>query len=245
MAPGDFSEAKVGITHIATNADYVELYRNESFVKAFYPNRSKYPYMEHPPIEVDDYIGASFEEKHFNPRDAERIKEALSYVALHGLNKLPFKHKFRIGLVMLRHKMKYEDLVDLWNKYVATWGNKLTVFAFKAYKDGKLMASKMFGQSTEFTLQVNPSKVLLVNEATYDVSRVEITLRDQYQTVCTYSSLPLSLKTTGPIQVIGPTTLPLYGGRIAVYVRSLKGRGKATLSIGSDVYNAQVDFIVK
>ncbi|NCA95554.1 MAG: glycoside hydrolase family 2 protein [Methanomicrobia archaeon] len=245
LAPGDFSEAIVGITHVATNADYIELYRNDTFVKAFYPNRSKYRYMKHPIIEVDDYIGASFSEAKFKTRDAERIKDALSYVALNGLNKLPFKHKFRIGLVMLKHHMSYDDLVELWNKYVATWGNKLTVFKFNAFKDGKLMASKMFGQSTEFTLVAKANKTTLLNEDTYDVARVEIALFDQYQTLCSYASLPLTFKTKGPIQVLGPSIVPLYGGRISVYVRSLKGQGKATLEILSDENKAKVDFEVK
>lgn len=245
FTPGDFNEAIVGVTHVATNADYIELYRNDAFVKAFYPNRSKYPNMNHPIIEVDDYIGASFSEAKFNTRDGERIKDALSYVALHGLNKLPFKHKLRLGLVMFKHKMAYEDLVELWNKYVAVWGNKLMVFTFKAYKDGKLVASKMFGQSTEFTLKTTASKTILIDDTTYDVARVEIALMDQYQTVCSYSSLPLTFKTKGPIQVIGPTVVPLYGGRMSVYIRSTLGKGKATLDIITDDYQAKVDFVVK
>ena len=245
LTPGDFSEAIVGVTHIATNADYIELYRNDVFVKAFYPNRAKYRYMPHPIIEVDDYIGASFSETQFKTRDAERIKDALSYVALHGLNKLPFKHKIRVGLVMFKHKMSYDDLVDLWNKYVGMWGNKLMVFKFKAYKDGKLMASKMFGQSTEFSLKAKVNKNALFNDSTYDVARVEIGLYDQYETLCNYSDLPLTLKAKGPIQVIGPSVVPLYGGRVSVYVRSLKGRGKATLEIEGGEYQSKVEFIVK
>jgi beta-galactosidase len=245
LTPGDFSEAIVGVTHIATNADYVELYRNDTFVKAFYPNRAKYRYMPHPIIEIDDYIGASFSEERFKSKDAGRIKDALSYVALNGLNKLPFKHKLRVGLVMFKHKMSYDDLVELWNKYVGTWGNKLTVFQFKAYKDGKLMASKMFGQSTEFSLSSKANKSILTNDETYDVARVEIALFDQYKTLCNYASLPLTFKCQGPIAVLGPTTVPLYGGRMSVYVRSLKGKGKATLHIQSDDYQSKVEFEVK
>ncbi|MFA5762399.1 MAG: glycoside hydrolase family 2 TIM barrel-domain containing protein [Bacilli bacterium] len=245
LTPGDFSEAIIGITHVATNADYIELYRNDVFVKAFYPNRAKYRYMPHPIIEVDDYIGASFSEAQFKTRDAERIKDALAYVALNGLNKLPFKHKLRVGLVMFKHKMSYDDLVELWNKYVGMWGNKLMVFKFKAYKDGKFIASKMFGQSTDFTLKAKTNKHILVNDATYDVARVEIALYDQYETNCNYSTLPLTFTTKGPIQVLGPAVVPLYGGKISVYVRSLRGKGKALLEIDGNEYNAKVDFEVK
>ncbi|MFA5421914.1 MAG: glycoside hydrolase family 2 TIM barrel-domain containing protein [Bacilli bacterium] len=245
LVPGDFNEAIVGVTHIATNADYVELYRNDTFVKAFYPNRAKYRYMPHPIIEVDDYIGASFSEERFKGKDANRIKDALAYVALNGLNKLPFRHKFRLGLVMFKHRMTYEDLVELWNKYVATWGNKLTVFKFKAYKGGQLMATKMFGQSTEFTLKAQPNKVILHNDASYDVARVEVALYDQYGTLCNYSALPLSLKCKGPIQVIGPHSVPLYGGQMSIYARSVKGKGKALLEISADAYNAKVEFEVQ
>jgi len=245
MAPGDFSEAIIGVTHIATNADYVELYRNDAYVATFYPNRLKYPHMKHPLVEIDDYIGASFQEARFKAKDASRIKDALAYVALHGLNKLPFKHKVRVGLVMLRHKMKYEDLVDLWNKYVASWGNKLTVFQFKAYRGGALVATKMMGQSTEFVLKAKASKDILHNAETYDVARIEISLVDQYDTICAYSSLPLTLKAKGPIRVIGPSIVPLYAGRISVYVRSLEGKGKAALEISSDVNGAKIEFEVR
>ncbi|NLB40567.1 MAG: hypothetical protein GX812_04340, partial [Erysipelotrichaceae bacterium] len=221
------------------------LYRNDVFVKAFYPNRAKYRHMPHPPIEVDDYIGASFSEAKFNSRDAERIKDALAYVALHGLNKLPFKHKIRVGLVMFKHRMSYDELVDLWNKYVGMWGAKLMVFKFKAYKDGKLVASKMFGQSTEFSLKARANKNVLLNADTYDVARVEIGLFDQYETLCNYSTLPLFIKTRGPIQIIGPSIITLNGGRISVYVRSLKQRGKAALEISGEEYGAKVEFEVK
>ncbi|HOH68505.1 MAG TPA: hypothetical protein PLX93_04240, partial [Bacilli bacterium] len=102
-----------------------------------------------------------------------------------------------------------------------------------------------FGQSTEFSLKARANKNVLLNADTYDVARVEIGLFDQYETPCNYSTLPLFIKTRGPIQIIGPSIITLNGGRISVYVRSLKQRGKAALEISGEEYGAKVEFEVK
>lgn len=242
--PGDYDEAILGKTYVATNADYLELYRNDTFIKTFYPNREDFPYLKHPPIIIDDYIGASFNEAKFKEKDASKIKEALNYVSLNGLNKLPFKHKFRIGLLMLKHKMKYDDLVNLWNKYVSIWGSKLTVFNIKAYKNNKLVKSKMYGPSTEANLIVQANKVKLFNHETYDVSRVYLKLVDEYENICTYKSEVLEVKVDGLIDVLGPKTLPFHAGQLSLYVRSLKGVGHGTLTLKAGEHLSIIKFEV-
>lgn len=243
--PGDFDEAILGKTYVATNADYIELYKNEEFVQRFYPNFKMYPHLKHPPILIDDYIGEIFKEEQFRKIHQKKIKEALSYVSLYGLNNLPFKYQIRIGLLMLRYKMNFNDLFLLWNKYVSLWGDKLTLYTIKAYKDDKFIKEKTFGPSTKTNLKVNLTKETLLNEETYDVSRLSIKLVDEYDSICTYAHDVVSIEVSGLIDVIGPKTLPLHAGQVSIYIRSLLGKGKGTLKVKVRNHEKTFDFIIK
>jgi beta-galactosidase len=52
----------------------------------------------------------------------------------------------------------------------------------------------------------------------------------------------IRIKTTGPIELIGPNTLSLIGGSIGFYVKTIQEKGLATITISS---NNSEDKIVK
>ena len=48
---------------------------------------------------------------------------------------------------MLKYKASYDDLVDLFNRYVATWGGEARTFTFKGYKNGECVIQKELGEN--------------------------------------------------------------------------------------------------
>ena len=97
MKPGDVPEAIFNDIYIATNCDYVEVYKNNEFVTKLLPKQDKFKYMKHPPILLDDIVGETFNETKFPKRIHLKIARMFSYAAMHGFNHLPLKSPvFRI-----------------------------------------------------------------------------------------------------------------------------------------------------
>ena len=47
MKPGDVPEAIFNDIYVATNCDYIDLYKDNEFVKRFYPKNNQYKYLKH------------------------------------------------------------------------------------------------------------------------------------------------------------------------------------------------------
>lgn len=245
MKPGEFAESVYDEIYVASNADYISLYKNDSFVGNYYPNNKKYKHMRHPLIQIDDIIGDSFDDARFKKKDRKIIAKLLSKVAFKGMIKLTIFDKLKLGLQLIKYKLKYSDLVDLYNKHVANWGGMAKTYTFKAIKDDKVIKEVTLGPSLSFDLDVKASKTTLVNENTYDVSRVSIRFVDQYNNLMNYANKVIKLSTSGPISLLCEDTLTLLGGQLSVYIRSENNNGKAKLEIVCEDIIKEIEFDVK
>ena len=245
MKPGDVKEAIFSDIYVATNCDYVELYKNGELVNKFYPNHNKFKYLKHPPILIDDIVGHTFNEERFPRKIHMKIAKMFSFAAMHGFNKLPLRMSLYLGYCMLRYKMKYSDLVYYWNKYVGAWGGKAMTYTFKGYKDEALVKTSEVGPSNSFDLEVIPSKVTLKNEDTYDTLSIRVKHIDEHKNVLPYSSRIVDIKISGPIELVGPTQQCLLGGQLTIYVKSKNENGPASISLTVDNITKKIDLEVK
>ncbi len=245
MKPGDLPEGIFSDVYLATNCDYVDLYKDEQFVKRFRPNNNQFKYLKHPPILVDEIVGETFKEEKFPKKTWLKIASMFSYAAMHGFNHMPLKNKLYLGYMMMRYKMPYSELVYYWNKYIGAWGGKAKIYTFKGYKDNKLVATREVGPSTKFDLEVSTNKNELINEDTYDTLRVRIKHVDEHHNLLEYSHRIVRLSTTGPIEIIGPSEQVLLGGQLGVYVKSTSKTGEAKLTISVDNLVKEINITVK
>ena len=230
IKPGDLAEAIYGDIYVATNCDYVALYKNDEFVANFYPNKKEFKYVKHPLILIDDLVGKTFHEERFKPKHWARMGKTFSYYAIHGFTKMKLKDSLFLARMMLAYHMKYEDLVYYWNKHVASWGGIAKKWTFKGYKGDKEVIVKEVGPSKAFDLKVETNRDYLEEKDTYDVLRIKLSHVDEYDSLMYYSQRVISIKTEGPIELIGPENQTLLGGQLSVYIRSKgKGQGKVTL----------------
>lgn len=81
-------------------------------------------------------------------------------------------------------------------------------------------------------------------DGSYETTRVSIRLVDQFKNLAIYSTELLNLKTTGPLEIIGPSTINLIAGQISVYVKA-KQKGKGALVISSKNEEIRVNITVK
>ena len=244
IKPGDLAEAIYGDIYVATNCDYVALYKNDEFVANFYPNKKEYKYVKHPLILIDDLVGKTFQEERFKPKHWARMGKTFSYYAIHGFTKMKLKDSLFLAKMMLQYHMKYDDLVYYWNKHVASWGGIAKKWTFKGYKDGKEVVMKEIGPSKVFDLKVETSRNCLEPKETYDVLRVKLSHVDEYGSLMHYSQRVVKITTNGPIELIGPEYQSLLGGQLSVYIRS-KTKGKAKVSFQMDNIVKEIDLEIK
>jgi beta-galactosidase len=245
--PGDYDEALLKPLYVFTNCDYVEMYRNGSFIEVFKPDRKDFPHLPHPPIVIDDFIGALFEKEGYSKKDSVILREALNLVGQNGLAHIKKSQFLKYIPCILRNHMNMEKMLSLYYKYMSGWGEKAIVYNFKGYRDGKKVCEKSYGPSTSFSYRFETYSQSLLNDSTYDVSRVSIKLVDEWGSQIHYANNVISFETKGPIKVIGPTTVALSGGDISVYVRSLavSRPSEARLIIKTDKGDYPIDFNVQ
>lgn len=232
IKPGDIAEAIYGDIYVATNCDYVALYKNDEFVANFYPNKKEYKYIKHPLILIDNLVGETFQEERFQKKHWARMGRTFSYYAIHGMHKMKLGDSLFLARMMLKYHMKYSDLVYYWNKHVASWGGIAKKWTFKGYKDGEMVKQVEIGPSKAFDLSVSLSRDYLEEKETYDVLRIKLAHVDEYGSVMPYSSRIVNIKTEGPISLIGEENQAMLGGQLSLYIKSNgKGQGKVTLKM--------------
>ena len=245
MKPGDVPEAIFNDIYLATNCDYVKLYKNDEFVAKFYPKNDQFKYLKHPPILVDEIVGATFNEDKFPKNTHLKIAHMFSYAAMHGFNHMPLKNTLYLAYMMVRYKVSYTDLVGYWNKYVGAWGGKAKTYKFKGYINNQVVKEVEVGPSTTFDLKVTPHKKELINGDTYDTLRIKVEHVDEHNNLMQYSQRILHIETEGPIELIGPEYQTLLGGQLSIYVKSKGEKGVGKVKITSDEFHKELQINVK
>ena len=245
MKPGDVPEAIFNDIYIATNCDYVEVFKNNEFVTRLEPKHDRFKYLKHPPILLDDIVGETFNEEKFPQKMHLKIARMFSYAAMHGFNHLPLKMKLYLGWTMFRYKVSYTDLVGYWNKYVGSWGGMAKTYKFVGYKDKKAVKELELGPSNEFDLEVIPNKLVLENKDTYDTLKITLRHLDSHKSLMQYSQRIVEVETSGPIELAGPNKQTLIGGQLTLYVNSMNKPGDASVKIKMDEIVKKIDIKVK
>lgn len=245
LRPGDYQEATYQDIYINTNCDYVLLYKNEELVGSFVPDKKHYKYMKHPPIYIDDIMGQTFNDDRFNEKERKNIAKIFSYAGIYGFGHLPLNYKLKMSMIALKHHLNWDQIMEIWNKHISSWGGKALSFTFKGIKNNKSVIEKSVYPSLSFHYEVNtPRKELIIGD-TYDVLPIQVRFLDQNNTLMNYASRVIEVSTSGPIEIIGGNTHSLLNGQITLYVRSSDIKGKAKVTIKTDLGNIEVPLTVK
>ena len=232
MDIGEHPGCNRGKTWIYTNADSVRMYKNDRFIKEYRREDSPYRNLAHGPLLLDDFIGDAIEKgEDFKPRQAAMVKEILNLTARHGLSHLPRKvYLMALRLVLFYH-MKPQQAVTLYNRYVGDWGGASTAYRFEAYRDGKVVKELVKEPMHKVQLSVSASSVNLTEGKTYDAASVRILAVDENGNVLSFFQEPVTFRTEGNIELIGPQTVCLAGGMGGTYVKTCGGAGEGVLHI--------------
>ena len=230
MDIGDYPAGNIGEIYLFTNADEVQLYKNNNYVNTFTPKPSKG--LKHPPILVDDLVGELLESQEGFTGGKERIiRECLSAAQKYGLANLPLGAKIKLAWCMLRYKMSFEEGVALYGKYIGNWGGESTVWRFDAVKDGKVVRSVSKCPGSRLHIEARPSATMLTEGDTYDTAAVRIRILDEYNNTACYAQIPVMIEAEGPIELLGPSAVTAEGGMCGCYIRTAGRSGMGRLRI--------------
>ena len=247
MDIGDYPAGQTGEIYVFTNAEEVDLYKNDQYVTTFYPDPLRYRGLPHPPIAVDDTVGELLESQEgFSPQKADMIRKCLLSAKKHGLANLSAADKMLLARTMVRYHMTMEDNVRLYGKYIENWGGEATRWRFDGKKDGKVVSSITRCPGSRLSLEVKVSSRTLCEGDTYDMAAVRIRILDEYGNPAVYAQVPLRFMLSGEASLVGPEIVTAEGGMCGTYVKTMGKAGKAKLLIKADhIPEASVDFEIR
>ena len=233
MDIGDYPAGQLGSVYVFTNAETVELYKNDQYVTTLSPDASSA--LPHPPMCVSDTIGCLLQtQEGFDEKKAAVLRKCLLSAGKYGLAGMPLGDKLQMGLAMLRYHMTFDDGVALYGKYVSNWGGEATRWRFEAKRGGKTVASVTRAPGSCLHLEVRPSHTALCEGASYDMASVRIRVLDEYGNPAPYAQLPVRFTLTGAAALACPETVCAEGGMCGAYVRTTGRNGTAQLIIETD-----------
>ena len=232
MDIGDYPGGITGDIWVFTNADEVELYKNDQFVAAFSPKL--WDGLKHGPILIDDLIGCMLETvEHFPHAKAEELKKSFAAIRKYGIGDLPISEKLRIAKSMLQYHLSYADCYELYGKYVANWGGESTKWRFIAKKDGMEILSTERCPSDKLHLDASVSSNCLKEGKSYDMAAVRVRILDENNNIASYCQIPVNFALTGSAELAGPACSCAEGGMTGCYIKTTGTAGKAILTIST------------
>ena len=230
MDIGDSPAGQLGTVYVFTNAERVDLYKNDAFVTTLH--KSAWTALPHPPLAVDDTIGELLEtQEYFDKSKAAALRDCLLAAGRYGLPGLPLRYKLKLAWCMVRYKMSFDDGVKLYGKYVGNWGGAATRWRFDAKNGDTVVKSVTLCPSRKLHLEVTPSATTLREGDTYDMAAVRVRILDENGSPAVYAQLPLQFTVNGAAALVGPAVATAEGGMGGTYIRTIGQTGTASLSV--------------
>ena len=239
MDIGEYPSGYIDRIYVFTNCDSVKLYKNNEYVKEFYPSE-KYSHMKHPPIQIDDTIGCLLETKEgYDSSVSKDIKTILNAIAKYGQAALPIIVLLKCAKLMAFKHFTYEKGVELYGKYIASWGNQTTSWKFEGIKNGKVVKTVIKEPFETMKMKVNVSSQELIEKDTYEMAIVSVSLTDQNDQVLPYVNRVLNVKTSEEVEIIGSSSISFVGGYASFMIQSKK-KGTAQIKLEVDGIASQI-----
>ena len=233
MDIGEHPAGVLGTIAVFTNADRVDVYRNDLPAGSF-PPAADYDGLVHPPVLIEDTVSGLLQQQEgMDRRTAVMVRDVLLGAAQFG-SALPLSVLLKAGYLMACKGFTREEGLRLYNRYVASWGGQVVHWRFDAVKDGNVTASTVCCPGEKLILQVQADTHHLVDGPSWDMASVRIRAVNEFGAVRNWCSRSLCFHTEGAVELIGPAAIPLTGGMAGCYLRTRGTAGEGRLTIAMD-----------
>ncbi len=242
FAKGERDAARVLPVYVFTNCDAVDLYRGGAFVARFFPDRTHFANLPHPPVVIDDLIGERIAAEGWSQKDATVFRRLAGRAMAVGASRLTAVEKLRMGLFMLKHRLAKQDLEALVMRYGMGWGSSDETIRLVGILEGKEVAERSFGADAaakRLVAEADASRLAAAAEGTeWASTRVVVRALDQYDNTMPFVFEPYAVEIEGPARLIGPSQRALVGGASAFWVAGGTHKGKVHIVVSSPRFEA-------
>ena len=226
MVLGDLPEGMAGACWVFTNAESLRLYRDNDFVAEFAPDRrGRFAALPHPPIEINDFVGSLLEKyEGLDHAVAPQVAAILNEMRRDAMELSPLSRARMLSL-----RLSWNDLVQMYYKYIGVLGSPSAVYRFEAVWHGRAVRTVVREPVQSVRLECTVHNSLLTDGPTWDCAAVSLRAIDQNGNLLPYCSEAVQLWVEGPLQILGPSVVPLRGGMAGTYLATTGEAGRAVL----------------
>ena len=226
MALGDHPGGFAGACWAFTNAENLRLYRDNDFVAEFTPDRrGRFAALPHPPIEIHDFVGLLLEKYEGIDRTAApQVAAILNEMRRDSMELSPLS---RARMYSLR--LSWNELVQLYYKYIGVLGSPAAVYRFEAVWHGRAVRTVVKEPVQSVRLECTVLNPILTDGPTWDCAAVSLRAIDQNGNLLPYCGEAVQLSVEGPLRILGPSVVPLRGGMAGTYLATTGEAGPAKL----------------
>ena len=226
MALGDLPGGIPVACWVFTNAESVRLYRDNDFVAEFAPDRrGRFAALPHPPIEIQDFVGSLLEKyEGLDRAAAPQVAAILNEMRRDAMELSPLSRARMLSL-----RLSAQELLRMYYKYIGVLGSPTSVYRFEAVWHGRAVKTVIREPVQSVRLECTVHNPILTDGPTWDCAAVSLRAIDQNGNLLLYCSEAVQLSVEGPVEILGPSVVPLRGGMAGTYLATTGEAGRAVL----------------
>ena len=226
MALGDLPGGIPVACWVFTNAESVRLYRDNDFVAEFAPDRrGRFAALPHPPIEIQDFVGSLLEKyEGLDRAAAPQVAAILNEMRRDAMELSPLSRARMLSL-----RLSAQELLRMYYKYIGVLGSPTSVYRFEAVWHGRAVKTVIREPVQSVRLECTVHNPILTDGPTWDCAAVSLRAIDQNGNLLPYCSEAVQLRVEGPVEILGPSIVPLRGGMAGTYLATTGEAGRAVL----------------
>ena len=226
MALGDLPGGIPVACWVFTNAESVRLYRDNDFVAEFVPDRrGRFAALPHPPIEIQDFVGSLLEKyEGLDRAAAPQVAAILNEMRRDAMELSPLSRARMLSL-----RLSAQELLRMYYKYIGVLGSPTSVYRFEAVWHGRAVKTVIREPVQSVRLECTVHNPILTDGPTWDCAAVSLRAIDQNGNLLPYCSEAVQLSVEGPVEILGPSVVPLRGGMAGTYLATTGEAGRAVL----------------
>ena len=117
----------------------------------------------------------------------------------------------------------------MYYKYIGVLGSPTSVYRFEAVWHGRAVKTVIREPVQSVRLECTVHNPILTDGPTWDCAAVSLRAIDQNGNLLPYCSEAVQLSAEGPVEILGPSVVPLRGGMAGTYLATTGEAGRAVL----------------
>ena len=218
---------------VATNCDFVRVYKNGKLVDDFFPDKSTYPNLPHPPVMISHLLPREID---FNV-DSVYIQALKDYIvkktAGGALSEISSEDYLFLGGLAQESGLSSEQMMSLALALTGGWGDAENTICLEGIVNGQVVIRKDVSEGKSFgSIEIAADdNALQVGGDTYDATRIVLKALDNEGNLMPFYPGVVQVETDNQLSVMGPKEFALIGGCIAFWVRTTGEAGESKISV--------------